>query len=647
MNAMRLPVFTLFILAFLIVFQGKSSAQKYPLNSKKKALVSALSQQKRSIKNNPQEKTESSIIALQQSQKTEPNWESLKSRPYPQWFRDAKLGIFIHWSISSVPSWSGKEQYAEWFLRGILTGDSGRLQFQDKTFGKNWKYEDYAPLMKGELFNANQWADLFKRAGACYVVLVAKHHDGYCLWPSKYAKGWNTVDVGPKRDIVGELTNAVKASGLRMGLYYSLPEWNNPLYRWGFDKPEKVTRYVEEHMIPQFKELISTYKPSLIFSDGEWDHPASTWHSVELISWYYNNVAPDGIVNDRWGGGSEGGFRTPEYSSGLTNSDRPWAEVRGLGRSFGLNRNEPIEDYMTPEDLIHFFVKAVANGGGIILNVGPYADGQIPLLQQERLLQLGEWLKVNGEAIYGSTANKLTTEEKDVELRRIDPSVNFDWVRNSPGKPISEDDFTGEWAGFIQPKFSEDYLFEGNADDGMRVWINNQLVIDKWVNDGGQSESNVMEQKKGIAKTSVLKLEANKKYAIRISYQELKQNASIFFWWSSKNQPKEIVSQQSLFTDKNRIDGNGLNVVYRSKATRLCYTRNHGNLYAISLDWPDNMLVLNVEKPTPGTIVTLLGRKGTLPWKYANGKMIINTRGIKFSEIPCQWAWTFKISNSQ
>lgn len=644
---MRLPVFTLFILAFLIVFQGKSSAQKYPLNSKKKALVSALSQQKRSIKNNPQEKTESSIIALQQSQKTEPNWESLKSRPYPQWFRDAKLGIFIHWSISSVPSWSGKEQYAEWFLRGILTGDSGRLQFQDKTFGKNWKYEDYAPLMKGELFNANQWADLFKRAGACYVVLVAKHHDGYCLWPSKYAKGWNTVDVGPKRDIVGELTNAVKASGLRMGLYYSLPEWNNPLYRWGFDKPEKVTRYVEEHMIPQFKELISTYKPSLIFSDGEWDHPASTWHSVELISWYYNNVAPDGIVNDRWGGGSEGGFRTPEYSSGLTNSDRPWAEVRGLGRSFGLNRNEPIEDYMTPEDLIHFFVKAVANGGGIILNVGPYADGQIPLLQQERLLQLGEWLKVNGEAIYGSTANKLTTEEKDVELRRIDPSVNFDWVRNSPGKPISEDDFTGEWAGFIQPKFSEDYLFEGNADDGMRVWINNQLVIDKWVNDGGQSESNVMEQKKGIAKTSVLKLEANKKYAIRISYQELKQNASIFFWWSSKNQPKEIVSQQSLFTDKNRIDGNGLNVVYRSKATRLCYTRNHGNLYAISLDWPDNMLVLNVEKPTPGTIVTLLGRKGTLPWKYANGKMIINTRGIKFSEIPCQWAWTFKISNSQ
>jgi alpha-L-fucosidase len=580
------------------------------------------------------------------AQTTEPNWESLKSRPYPQWFKDAKLGIFIHWSVSSVPSFCGKEQYGEWFLRGIMTGDTGRINFQERTFGKNWKYEDYAPLMKAELFDPNQWADLFKRAGARYVVLVAKHHDGFCLWPSKYAKGWNTVDVGPKRDIVGELTTAVKNDGLKMGLYYSLPEWNNPLYKWGTDKPEKVTRYVDEHMIPQFKELISTYKPSLIFSDGEWDHPASTWHSAELISWYYNNVAPDGIVNDRWGGGSDGGFRTPEYSSGLTNSDRPWAEVRGLGRSFGLNRNEPIENYMTPQDLVHFFVKAVANGGGIILNVGPYADGQIPLLQQERLLQLGEWLKVNGEAIYGATANKVTTEEKDVELRRVDAALDFDWVRNSPGKPITEDDFTGDWTGFIQPQYSEEYLFEGIADDGMRVWINNALVIDKWGNDGGKSESNVMEQKKGLAKTGFMKLEAGHKYAIRVVYHETKQNASISFYWSSKSQTREVVPSGSLFTDLTLTKGNGLNGVYRSKATRLCYTRNHGDLYAISLDWPDDALILKCDKPSPTTVVTLLGRPGKLPWKYENGKLIINTRGIKFTEILCQWAWTFKIKES-
>lgn len=644
---MRSHIFTLLMLVFLIGLQGKSSAQKHPLSLKKQSSTSTIKQVKNGPNGNSQLAVSSSDnVDRQLFQKTEPNWASLKAHPYPQWFRDAKLGIFIHWSISSVPAWSGKEQYAEWFLRGILTGDSGRIFFQDKTFGKNWKYEDYAPLMKGELFDAKQWADLFKRAGARYVVLVSKHHDGFCLWPSKYAKGWNAVDVGPKRDIVGELTKAVKEDGLRMGLYYSLPEWNNPLYRWGFDKPDKVNQYVEQHMIPQFKELISTYKPSLIFSDGEWDHPASTWHAAELISWYYNNVAPDGIVNDRWGSGSEGGFITPEYSSGLTNSDRPWAEVRGLGRSFGLNRNEPIENYMTPEDLVHFFVKAVANGGGIILNVGPYADGQIPLLQQERLLQLGEWLKINGEAIYGSTANKLTIEDKDVELRRVDSTVNFDWVRNSPGKPISEDDFTGEWTGFIQPNYSEAFLFEGNADDGMRVWIDNKLVIDKWDHDGGQSESNVMEQKKGVSKTGGIKLEAYKKYSIHISYQEKKQNASIFFWWSSRNQRKEIVPQQSLFTDKKLTIGNGLNAVYRSKATRLCYTRNDDNLYAITLDWPDDSLVLHCEKPTTGSKVTLLGRKGTLPWKYENGKMIINTRSIKFSEIPCNWAWTFKISNN-
>lgn len=575
----------------------------------------------------------------------QPTWESLNTRPYPQWFRDAKLGIFIHWSLSSVPAWSGKEQYGEWFLRGILTGDSARIRFQEKVFGKGWKYEDYAALFKGELFDANEWAILFARAGARYVLLVSKHHDGYCLWPSKYAPGWNTMDVGPHRDIVGELTRAVREQGMKMGLYYSLPEWNNKLYRWGFDKPEMVTRYIYEHMTPQFKELISTYKPSLVFSDGEWDFPASTWHSAELISWYYNLVGDEAIVNDRWGGGADFGYRTPEYSSGLTMSDRPWAEVRGLGRSFGLNRNESIEAYMTPQDLVHFFVKAVANGGGITLNVGPYCDGQIPLLQQERLLQLGEWLKVNGEAIYASTMYKLATEEKEVQLTRIDPEINFDWVRNSPGKPISEDNFTATWTGFIQPRYSEEYLFEAQADDGIRIWIDGKLLVNKWVADASGTQSNVMEAEKGKSEAGHIRLEAGKKYSLKVEYFETKQNAHAYFWWSSSSQPKEIIPVSCLFTELNTTRGNGLNAVYKSQATRLCYTVNNGNVYAISLEWPlNNKLALNIGKLVAGTKISLLGRKGNLPWTYQNGKIVVDLSIVEIAELPCEWAWTFKIS---
>jgi len=585
-------------------------------------------------------------VKAQTTQKQyQPTWESLATRPYPQWFKDAKLGIFIHWSLSSVPAWSGKEQYGEWFLRGLLVGDTARINFQKRVFGENWKYEDYAPLFKGELFDAAEWADLFKRAGAKYVLLVSKHHDGYCLWPSKYAKGWNTMDVGPHRDIVGELSSAVRNSGMKMGLYYSLPEWNNKLYRWGTDKPEMVKQYVDQHMIPQFKELVSTYKPSMIFSDGEWDHPASTWHSAELISWYYNLVGDDAIVNNRWGDGSQAiGFQTPEYSAGIAKNTRPWAEARGLGRSFGLNRNESLEAYLSPQDLVHFFVKAVANGGGMTLNVGPYCDGQIPLLQQERLLQLGEWLNVNGEAIYGSTMHSKSIELKDVTLTRTDNNINFDWVRNSPGKPIVEDNFSASWQGFIKPLYSEKYTFEAKADDGIRVWIDGKLVIDNWVNETTGTQSNVMEAAKGNSVAGGIELTAGKTYTIRIEYIEKDLNAHAYLYWSSTSQNKEVIPASAFFTTQNEAT-HGLNATYKSKAIRVCYTVNNRNLYAIMLDWPtDNKLKLQIEKPSSESKISMLGRKGNLPWKYENGNVIVDLNKIKITELPCQWAWTFKIT---
>lgn len=346
------------------------------------------------------------------------NWESVNNRPIPEWFSDAKFGIFIHWGVFSVPAWAPANadigiyaKYAEWYWwRMMNTNDTaGRLfrEYHDSTYGAHFMYQDFAPMFKAEHFDPGQWAELFKRAGAKYVVLTSKHHEGFALWPSANSWNWNSVDIGPHRDLCGELSAAVKDAGLHMGFYYSLYEWFNPLYR------SDVKKYVDEHMLPQMKDLVTRYEPDIFWPDGEWDHPAETWKSAEFLAWLYNEspVRDRVVVNDRWGketrGNTGGGFHTTEYDQvhdgiGIGDMDHPWEECRGIGTSFGYNRMETPDNYMTSAGLIHLLIEKVAAGGNLLLNVGPTSDGRIPAIQQQRLFDMGEWLSVNGEAIYGT-----------------------------------------------------------------------------------------------------------------------------------------------------------------------------------------------------------------------------------------------------
>ena len=338
--------------------------------------------------------------------KYEANWKSLDSRPTPKWFSQGKFGIFIHWGVYSVPAWGPKGTYSEWYLNALRNKRSKTRQFHNRVYGEDFKYEDFAPMFKCEMYDPDEWADIFARAGARYVVLTSKHHDGYCLWPSQHRKGWNSMDVGPKRDLLGDLTTAVRKRGLKMGFYYSLYEWTHPLY------PSDLKRYVDEYMMPQFKDVVTRYKPSIIFSDGEWDHPHETWRSMELLAWLFNEAEcrHDLVVNDRWGKGVRsvhGGYYTTEYGKHATRkmtTDHPWEECRGIGRSFGYNRNENIDDYITRTACIQLLIDMVSRGGNLLLDIGPTADGRIPVIMQDRLIAMGKWLKVNGEAIYGTTA---------------------------------------------------------------------------------------------------------------------------------------------------------------------------------------------------------------------------------------------------
>jgi alpha-L-fucosidase len=279
------------------------------------------------------------------AQSYQPTWKSIDKRPTPAWFGDAKFGIFIHWGTYSVPAYApvlpAKLAYSEWYWNAMTRGkddpkadaiQTGTWAFHQKRYGADFPYQNFAPQFHAELFDPDHWADVFARSGAKYVVLTSKHHEGFALWPSKEASGtwgrpWNAVEVGAKRDVLGDLTDAVRRRGLRMGYYYSLYEWYNPL--WLYDKP----RYVREHVFPQFKDLVTHYKPSFIFSDGEWEMSSADWHSAELLAWLFNEspVKDEVVINDRWGGDTRhkhGGYWTTEYTAGMSGIDHPGRKPR-------------------------------------------------------------------------------------------------------------------------------------------------------------------------------------------------------------------------------------------------------------------------------------------------------------------------------
>jgi alpha-L-fucosidase len=347
------------------------------------------------------------------AQPFQPEWSSLNNRPVPAWFRDAKFGIFIHWGVYAVPGYTTKGGYAEWYQHGLETGDSARKEYHRKRFG-NLTYYDLADQFKAELYNPDEWARLFEKSGAKYMVLTSKHHDGYALWPNNdasrtWGRGWNSLVTGPRRDLLGDLFRAVRKTSVRAGMYYSLYEWFNPLWKSDQEK------YVSTHVWPQMKELINNYQPDVFWTDGDWDASDATWKSKEFLAWMYNEspVKDKVVTYDRWGSGirfKQGAVFTPEYQPELDFDQHYWEESRGMGYSYGYNREEDAWDYNSAQSLIYHLIDKVSRGGNFLLDIGPDAHGKIPPIMQERLLDIGKWLSANGEAIYGTERWKYTCQ---------------------------------------------------------------------------------------------------------------------------------------------------------------------------------------------------------------------------------------------
>ena len=369
------------------------------------------------------------------SEKFQPTLKSVRNHQVPEWFHDAKLGIFIHWGLFSVPAFapSGKgdnlkilakegwsayyahNPYAEWYINTMKIEGSPTKNYHFDTYGEDFSYKDFIPIFNEAIkkWDPIVWAELFKNVGAKYVVLVTKHMDGFMLWPSKYLNPKREGNIA-SRDIVGELAKAVKEKGLRMGLYYcsglDLTFSDSPI----LDVVDEFTNTpnTEEYinlMTSHWHELIDTYKPSIIWNDV--GYPKNS-NPAELIAYFYNKI-PEGVVNDRWMQVSKFlskfantkigrkiicwfvkrlfltkgmvnpnpphcDFSTPEYSSFSEIVEQKWEATRGLGTSFGYNKSEKPEDYLTAEELIRLFIDIVSKNGNLLLNLGPKADGSIP-----------------------------------------------------------------------------------------------------------------------------------------------------------------------------------------------------------------------------------------------------------------------------
>ncbi len=368
--------------------------------------------------------------------------ESISTHQAPDWFHDAKLGIFVHWGLYSVPGWApqngtphdvvaregwnawfARNPYAEWYGNSIRIPDSPSAAYHAAHYSADFTYEQFAPQFDAasKAWDPGEWAALFATAGARYAVLTTKHHDGFLLWPSihpnPHQRGYQAT-----RDLVGEVTAAVRAQGLRMGLYYSAGlDWTfnaRPIVE-GADLVRAIPQQAEyvSYATTHLRELIDRYAPSVLWNDIGYPHAANLY---ELFAYYYNRV-PDGVINDRFGQPRPDGttavpsdplavlgtaptphldFRTPEYTTYSTIAAEKWESTRGLGHSFGYNRNEAPEHMLSTAGLIHLFVDIVSKNGNLLLNVGPTATGLIPTEQRRRLLALGEWLGTNGAAIY-------------------------------------------------------------------------------------------------------------------------------------------------------------------------------------------------------------------------------------------------------
>jgi len=353
-------------------------------------------------------------------------WESLAQYAIPAWYQDGKFGIFIHWGVYSAPAFGN-----EWYPRNMYVQGSDEFKHHVEAYGpqSQFGYKDFIPQLNGKKFNADEWAEMFKKSGARYVVPVAEHHDGFAMYDCAFSE-WSAVKMGPRRDIIGELAAATRRQGLIFGLSSHRAEhwW---FFNGGmtFDSDVQDPRYASFYGPAQPKEmqpdqaflddwlmrtceLVDKYQPQLVWFDWWIEEPAFKPYLQRFAAYYYNRGA-------QWSRGVAINYKNQAFPEGTAVFDVERGQLAGIRPIFwqtdtSISKNSwgyvQNQDYKTAGDLVGDLVDIVSKNGALLLNVGPRPDGALPEPEQRILLEIGQWLAVNGEAIYGTRPWKVFGE---------------------------------------------------------------------------------------------------------------------------------------------------------------------------------------------------------------------------------------------
>ena len=395
------------------------------------------------------------------------SFESLQQRRLPRWFDEAKFGIFVHWYPASVPAYAPltedlftqsskygdvtaftESPYAEWYINSLAIEGSSVHKHHAEVYGKK-PYDDFVTefFRESQEWDPQSWTDVLTQSHAKYLVMGTKHIDGALMWPSATHNPFKGSQYTSRRDLVGEACTAAQSAGMRTGLYYcggldltfqglGYNGWMSMLM--ATPQSSEYKAYATAH----YMELIERYSPDVLWNDVGW--PGGGDGALQLMADYYN-INPDGLVNDRFDmiasamGTSHCDFITPEYSSGLTKKDKKFEVCRGISMSFGYNQLDDETTYASAEELIHLLINSVADGGNLLLNIGPKANGEIPDIQRQRLIAIGSWLEINGAAIFASRQHPMGTLTSEcglsIRLTQGQDDATYAMVLGKPRSP--------------------------------------------------------------------------------------------------------------------------------------------------------------------------------------------------------------------